>query len=102
MNGSKAKVVEFSRRRTNYDSYNFVFREENIATASEYKYLGIAFNYKCRFRKAQHDVKKRAARAVYSLPERYKHDLLIDLQLELFNVIVMAIMTHACGVTLRH
>ncbi len=50
---SKAKVVVFSRGRMNYDTYNFMFRKENIETISEYKYLGITFYYNGRFRNGQ-------------------------------------------------
>ncbi len=38
---SKTKVVVFSRGRINYDAYNFMIKEENIETRSEYKYLGL-------------------------------------------------------------
>ncbi len=37
VNNSKAKVVVFSRGRVNCGTYDFVFREENIETVSEYK-----------------------------------------------------------------
>ncbi len=41
VNNSKTKVVVYSRGRRNYGTYNFVFKEENIETISEYKHLGI-------------------------------------------------------------
>ncbi len=53
VNNSKTKVVVFSRGRRNYGNYNFEFREENIETISDYKYLGILFNYNGRFRNGQ-------------------------------------------------
>ncbi len=50
MNNSKTKVEVFSRGRRNYGTHSFVFREENIGRISEYKYLGISFNYNGRFK----------------------------------------------------
>ncbi len=83
----------------NCGTYDFVFREENIETVSEYKYLGILFNYNGRFRIGQLELKKRATRAMYSLIGKCrKHDLPVDLQLELFNTTVLPIMTYACEI----
>ncbi len=53
VNNSKTKAVVFSRGRRNYGTYNFVFREENIETISDYKYLGILFHYNGRLRNGQ-------------------------------------------------
>lgn len=73
-----------------------MFREENIETIREYKYLGIIFNYNGRFRIGQLELKKRA---MYShIGKCRKHDLTVDLQLELFNTMVMSIMTYACEI----
>ena len=99
VNSSKTKVVVFSRGRINYDTYDFMFREENLETISEYKYLGITFNYNGRFRNGQIELTKKATRAMYSLIGKCrKYDLPIDLQLELFNTMVMPIMTYACEI----
>lgn len=92
VNNSKTKVVVFSRGRVNYGTYDFVFREENIQTISEYQYLGVLFNYNGRFRIAQLELKKSASRATYSLTGKCrKHDPLLD-------TTVMPIMTHGCGI----
>uniref|UniRef100_A0A0N7ZBB2 Reverse transcriptase domain-containing protein n=1 Tax=Scylla olivacea TaxID=85551 RepID=A0A0N7ZBB2_SCYOL len=99
VNKNKTKIVVFSRGRLNYDNFHFVFSDEIIDTISEYKYLGVLFNYNGRFRNGQLDLKKRATRAMYSLIGKCrKHDLPVDLQLELFNTIVMPIMTYACEI----
>ena len=99
VNSSKTKVVVFSRGKINYDTYNFMFKEESIEATSEYKYLGMLFNYNGRFRNGQLELKNRASRAMYSLIGKCrKHDLPIDLQLELFNIIVMPVMTYACEI----
>ncbi len=43
-NSSKTKVVVFSRGRINCDTYNFMFKEENIEI-SDYKCLVITFDF---------------------------------------------------------
>ncbi len=94
LNNSKTKVVVSRRGRMNYGTYDFVFREENIETITEYQYLGILFNYNGRFRTGQLELKKRLTRAMYSLIGKcHKYDLPVDLQLESFNTVVMSIRT---------
>ena len=83
----------------NYGTYTFVFREENIETISEHKYLGISFNYNGRFRIGQLELQKRATRAIYSLIGKCrKYDLPIDLYLQLFNTTVILIRRYACEI----
>ncbi len=59
MNNSKTKVVVFSRGRMKYGWHlDFVFREENIETISEYQYQGILFKYNGIFRNGKLELKK--------------------------------------------
>ncbi len=53
VNSSKTKVVIFGRGRAHSVNYRFKLGTEDIETVSEYRYLGILFNYVGRFRKGQ-------------------------------------------------
>ena len=45
-------------------NYDFKFGREAIAVVSEYKYLGITFNYNGRFRKGELELVEQAKRAM--------------------------------------
>ena len=53
VNCSKTEIVVFSRGMVQTGNYDFKFSMEAITVVSEYKYLGITFNYNGRFRKGE-------------------------------------------------
>ncbi len=86
----------FSRGRVHQDNNNFEFGNENIKVVEDYKYLGILFNYNGRFRKGELELKEHATRALYSITEKCrKFDLPVDMQADLFNTMVLPILTYA-------
>lgn len=96
LNCNKTKIVMFSRGRVNTDNYKFEFGGENIEVVEDYKYLGVLFNYKGRFRKDELELKEHATRAIYSLIGKCrKFDLPADMQTELFNTTVLPVLTYA-------
>ena len=99
VNSSKTKVVVFGRGRTHVEGYDFRFNGETVETVIEYKYLGVLFNYNGKFRKSQLECVQSASRAMYCLiGKSRKFDLPIDLQIELFHVMVLPIMLYGCEV----
>ena len=95
LNCNKTKVVVFSRGKVNVDKYKFEFGREKIEVVEDYKYLGILFNYNGRFRKGELELKEQATRAMYSLIGKCrKFDMPVDMQMELFNTMVLPILTY--------
>lgn len=96
INCSKTKIVVFSRGKIQADKYNFTFDRDSIEVVSHYKYLGITFNYNGRFRKGELELKEQAQRAMYSIIGTCrKFDLPVDIQIEMFNSMVLPVMTYA-------
>lgn len=96
INCNKTKIVVFSRGKVQTDKYNFTFGCEKIEVVDHYKYLGVTFNYNGRFRKGELELKDQAKRAMYSiLGTCRKHDLPVDIQIEMYNSMVLSIMTYA-------
>ncbi|KAI3382690.1 hypothetical protein SNEBB_010922 [Seison nebaliae] len=99
VNCSKTKIVVFGKGKTRPNKYNFKFDTMNINVESQYKYLGVILNYNGKFRQAQLDLKNRANKAMYSLIGLCrKHELPVDLQLQLFDSMVLPILTYGCEV----
>ncbi len=96
VNCNKTKVVVFSRGKVQTDKYKFKLGEDDIEVVGHYKYLGITFNYNGRFRKGEMELKEQAQRAMYSIiGTSRKYDLPVDIQLEMFNSMILPIMTYA-------
>lgn len=95
LNCNKTKVVIFSRGKVDLSKYNFRFGCEKIEVVEEYKYLGLTFNYNGRFRKGELELKEQATRAMYSLVGKCrKFYLPVDMQMELFNTMVLPVLTY--------
>lgn len=95
LNCNKSKVVIFSRGKIDLSKYVFQFGCEKIEVMEDYKYLGLTFNYNGRFRKGELDLKEQATRVMYSLVGKCrKFDLPVDMQIELFNTMVLPILTY--------
>ncbi len=89
-NCNKSKVVIFSRGKVDLSKYEFQFGCEKIEVVEDYKYLGLTFNYNGRFHKGELELKEQATRAMYTLVGKWrKFDLPIDIQIELFNTMVL-------------
>ncbi len=96
LNCNKTKIVIFSRGMANLSKYEFQFGCEEIEVVEDYKYLGVLFNCKGRFRKGEIELKEQATRAMYSITSKAtKFDLPVDIQMKLFNAMVLPVLT--CG-----
>ena len=99
VNCNKTKIVIFSRGRVATSNYDFKFGDEEIEVLGEYKYLGIISNYNGRFRKGQLELKDHATKAMYPLiGTSRKYDLPIDIQLDMYNSMVVTVATYACEI----
>ncbi len=67
LNCNKTKVLVFSRGRQNLSNYKFEFGCEKIELVTDYKYLGVLFNYNDKFCNGELEVKETATRAMHSL-----------------------------------
>ena len=90
LNCNKSKIVIFSRGKVALSKYEFKFECEKNEVVEDYKYLGVTLNYNGRFRKGELELKEQATRAMYSLVGKCrKFDLPVDMQIELFNTMVL-------------
>ena len=94
VNCSKTKIMILGRGK-NTCREEFYMHNEKIERVEEYKYLGLWFNHRGDFKKAQAELLKQASRAMYSLVSKSrKLDLPVDLQIELFHSLVVPIVTY--------
>ena len=98
VNTDKTKIVIFSKGKVRRYP-NFTFGDSNIEVIADYPYLGVTFNYNNKFHKAKTKQVTQAKRAMFNLLSKAKKLYLpIDLQLELFDQLVMPILTYGCKV----
>ncbi len=99
VNCNKTKIMVISRGQVQTRNFNFNLGGEEIQVVSDYEYLGILSNYNGRFRKGELELVRKATRALYSVtgtPRKY--DLPIDIQIDLFNTMVVAVLTYGCEI----
>lgn len=98
VNSDKTKIVIFSRGKIrNLPSFNF--NNDSIDVVFEYKYLGIVFNYNGSFVKAKKHLVDQATRAMFALITKARQLCLpIDIQLHLFDSLVMPILLYGCEI----
>ena len=89
----------FTKRKDIARNYNFQFKGEQIEIVDEYKYLGVTLNYNGSFKVCQENLCNQGRRTMYSLIAKCrKFNLPIDLQLELFDAMVLPIITYGCEI----
>ena len=99
INCRKTKVTVFTKRKDYLNNYNFQFKGEKIEIVNEYKYLGVTLNYNGGFKICQEYLCQQGRRAMYSLIAKCrKFSLPVDLQLELFDAMVLPVLTYGCEI----
>ena len=94
VNIDKTKIVIFSRGKVRKTG-SFTFNNQALEVVDDYVYLGITFNYNNSFRKAQAKQLNQARRAMYSMLNKIYHlDLPVDIQIELFDQLVLPILLY--------
>ena len=98
INLKKTKIVIFSRGKVR-KSPKFMWGNDVIDRADSYSYLGILFSYDGKFKKAKCDLFARGNRAIVSLiPKCRQLYLPIDVQLELFDTLVLPTILYGCEI----
>ncbi len=81
------------------ENYDFKFKGENIEIVEEYKYLVVTMNRIGSFETCQEQLAQQGKRAMYGLTVKCREfDFPVDLQLELFEAMVLPIITYGCEV----
>ena len=98
VNTSKSKIVIFCKRK-NKKITKFVLCGEDIEIVDNYVYLGIKFSYNGRFCTAKKQLIKQATKAMYGIFRKARRlDLPVDIQLKLFDSLVLPILMYCCEV----
>ena len=98
LNTSKTKVVVFSRGKIRRKP-SFTLGDSPVEVVEDYSYLGCTFNYNNRFTKAVNKQVNQARRALYSLLSKSRNlRLPLDLQIQLFDQLVLPILLYGCEV----
>lgn len=98
VNARKTKVVIFSKGKVRKRP---VFKFDNVVLeiVDDYTYLGTVFNYNNKFNKAKKKQVNQARGALYSLlAKSYDLQLPLDIQLQLFDQIVLPVLLYGCEV----
>ena len=98
INIDKTKIMIFSKTQWN-GNFKFQYEGRDLEIVQEFKYLGVIFNYNGSFVKNRKHVYEQAQRAMFSLLRRSRQlDLPLDIQLALFDTLIMPILTYGCEV----
>lgn len=98
VNLDKTKIVIFSKGLVRkYPEFHF--NGNSVEVCREYTYLGVVFNFNGKFTKAKTYNCNQASRAMYALINKSnKMSLPIDIQLQLFDALVLPVLTYGCEV----
>lgn len=98
VNINKSKIIVFSRGKIR-NLPKFTFNNIDLEVVFEYKYLGIIFNYNGNFSKAKKLLYDQGTRAMYALITKARNlNLPIDIQLQLFDTLVVPILLYGCEI----
>ena len=99
VNISKTKVVICSRSRLNTNDMNFKYNGESLNIVTNFQYLGIIFSCKGSFNDAKAHLVIQARKAMFIvLRKARKLNLPIDMQLKLFDTMVVPILLYGAEV----
>ena len=99
VNCAKTKIVIFGKRRMASDKVKFTYNGAELELVTEYKYLGLTISYNGSFKIGVQELHKQASRAMYALlAKSRKLSLPIDIQLQLFDALVVPILLYGCEV----
>jgi hypothetical protein len=98
INVNKTKVVVFSRGKIRNIPV-FTFRGQTVEVVSGFQYLGIYFNYNNKFNVAEKNLYDKGSRAMFALVKKCRSlKLPIDVQIELFDRMIVPILLYGCEV----
>ena len=99
VNVSKTKIMIFSKNGKWSKKHNFTYNGETVDIVNEFKYLGMVFEDDGRFLSAIKLIKAQANKAMrYIISRARAKNMTIDIQLKLFDTLVIPIMTYGAEV----
>ena len=101
VNASKTKIVIFRKKNSNVNNINvvFTFNGEVLDIVDDFIYLGTVFMSNGSFCKNKSKLVNQGRKAMYSiLRKSRKLNLPIDIQLELFDTMVVPVLLYGCEV----
>ena len=94
----KTKVVIFSHQKVK-EKPKFILEKNKLEIVDENKYLGFSLKYNGNLSPGICEIKNQASRAMYSLINKTKKlNLAIDIQLQLFDSLILPIALYGCEV----
>ena len=98
VNLNKTKIIIFSRGKVKKHR-DFMYKGNIIEVVSEYIYLGVTMQYNNKFSKAIQKQILLARKALFALNSKImEHNLPIDIQLNLFDKLIVPILTYGCEI----
>ena len=98
INTEKIQKLSFFQR-LDTDNFNFKLNGENISIVDSFKYLGVFFNYNGSFVRHKTHLVGQSRKAMFALLKKSKELYLpIDLQIELFDSLILPILLYGCEV----
>ena len=95
---NEKKVMIFSRRKYS-GNVNFTLNNKVLDILDDFKYLGATFSRTGTFKKCRDDRYKKAQRAIFSLLKNIRlKQLPIDVQLQLFDSVVLPVLLYGCEI----
>ena len=99
INTSKTKVCIFSSRKINPMNTKFKYKGNELEIVEDYKYLGVIFNYNGNFKKNSNSLITQAKKAMYTVISKCRrYNLPIDIQIQLFDSMVLPILLYGAEV----
>ena len=96
VNTSKTEIVIFSKGKSK-KSYKFTFNNNKVNTVDSFKYIGVYFNYNGSFIYHKKFIFSQAQKAFFALLKKSKElELPVDILLDLFDYLVLPILTYGC------
>ncbi len=97
VNVQKTKVVVFAKRRNRRDNFQFKYNDVNLDIVHEFTYLGVLFSSNGSFLGHKKHKFEQANKSMFALLKNIRQlSLPMDLQLELFDRIVVPLLLYAC------
>jgi hypothetical protein len=98
LNANKCKIMIFSRGKVR-NLPNWRIGDNSLEVVYSFTYLGLKLNYDNKFSVAQHDLYNRASRAMFGLLKKCNRlSLPLELSIDLFDNIVLPVMSYGCEV----
>ncbi len=95
VNCNKTKIMVISRGQVQTRNFNFNLGGKEIEVVQRLR----VFNYNGRFRKGELELVRKATRALYSVTgTSRKYVLPINIEIDLFNTVVVPVLTHGCEI----